>query len=75
MMTRNIRKIVSIICAVALLLSLSVVSLTGSSSAKVEENGDLSEAMMTEVVNLTFQGEKSYGIPLGRYTKNVTYDT
>lgn len=74
-MTRNIRKIVSIICAVALLLSLSVVSLTGSSSAKVEENGNLSEAMMTEVVNLTFQGEKPYGIPLGRWTKDVAYDT
>lgn len=33
MMTRNIRKVISIICAVALVLSLGVVALTGTTSA------------------------------------------
>ncbi len=33
MMTRNIRKVLSILCAVALIMSLCVVSLTGTSSA------------------------------------------
>lgn len=33
MMTRNIRKVISIICAVALILSLCVVSFTGTTSA------------------------------------------
>lgn len=33
MMTRNIRKVLSVICAVALVMSLCVVSLTGTSSA------------------------------------------
>ncbi len=66
MMTRNIRKIVSIICAVAILLSISVVSFTGSSSALVDVQGDLTKPTLSEEVNLTFQGEKPYGIPLGR---------
>ena len=73
MMTRNIRKIVSIICAVAILLSISVVSFTGSSSAKVDVQGDLTKPTLSEEVNLTFQGENGYGIPLGRSTNNVTY--
>lgn len=75
-MTRNIRKIVSIICAVAILLSISVVSFTGSSSAMVDVQGDLSKPQMTEEVNLTFQGEKPYGIPLGRYASgsDVVYE-
>ncbi len=50
-MTRNIRKIVSIICAVALLLSVSVVSFIGSSSAKVEENGDFTLMAPDEKAN------------------------
>ena len=33
MMTRNIRKVLSIVCAIALVMSLCVVSLTGTSSA------------------------------------------
>lgn len=72
-MIRNIRKIVSIICAVAILLSISVVSFTGSSSAKVDVQGDLTKPMLSEEVNLTFQGEKPYGIPLGRWTTAVEY--
>ncbi len=72
-MTRNIRKIVSIICAVALLLSISVVSFTGSSSAILEENGDLTAQTWNEEVNLTFQGEAKYGIPVVRGA-TVTYD-
>ncbi len=72
-MTRNIRKIVSIICAVAILLSISVVSFIGSSSALVDVQGDLTKPAMSEEVNLTFQGEQSYGIPLGRYTNDVAY--
>ena len=66
-MTRNIRKVVSIICAVAILLSISVISFTGSSSAMVDIQGDLTKPTLSEEVNLTFQGEKPYGIPLGRY--------
>lgn len=72
-MTRNIRKIVSIICAVAILLSISVVSFTGSSSAKVDVQGDLTKPTVSEDVNLTFQGEKPYGIPFGRWTTAVEY--
>ncbi len=72
-MTRNIRKIVSIICAVAILLSISVVSFTGSSSAKVDVQGDLTKPTVSEEVNLTFQGEKPYGIPFGRWINDVEY--
>ena len=72
-MTRNIRKIVSIICAVAILLSISVVSFTGSSSALVDVQGDLTKPTMSEEVNLTFQGENRYGIPLGRWQGDVEY--
>lgn len=65
-MTRNIRKIVSIICAVALLLSLCAVSFIGSSSAlhldAVEsDNSSLVLGEGTKVLDLTFEGTTNNG--------------
>ncbi len=65
-MTRNIRKIVSVICAVALLLSLCAVSFIGSSSAVItkEDDATVTNTWVTDevVLNLTF--DTAGGIPL-----------
>ncbi len=67
-MTRNIRKIVSILCAVAILLSLCAVSFIGSSSAAVgnEDNITVQNVWQTDKVelDLTFDGATPGGIPL-----------
>ncbi len=67
-MTRNIRKIVSIICAVALLLSLCAVSFIGSSSAAVgkDDGATITNVWQTEstVLDLTFEGANNGGIAM-----------
>ncbi len=67
-MTRNIRKVVSIVCAVALLLSLCTVSLISSSSAA---GGLENTAQYTEVVNYDFNN--ATGIGHVRYVDEVKY--
>ena len=52
-MTRNIRKVVSIVCAVALLLSLCAVSLTGVGQAFKATDTPVGGAL-----KLTFDGNK-----------------
>lgn len=52
-MTRNIRKVVSIVCAVALLLSLCVVSFTGAGQAF-----KLNDTPVGGTLKLTFDGNK-----------------
>lgn len=69
-MTRNIRKIVSIICAVALLLSLSVVSLTGSSSAAIPA-GDEVVAKWEKVKEYNF--DNSSGIAYKRFIDHTSF--
>ena len=67
-MTRNIRKIVSILCAVAILLSLCAVSFTGSSSATVGAEDKVSYQTVWQTnkveLDLTFDGTTPGGIPL-----------
>ena len=76
-MTRNIRKIVSIICAVALLLSLCAVSFIGSSSAlhldAVEsDNSSLVLGEGTKVLDLTFEGTTNNGgVAMQSYSTEV----
>ena len=67
-MTRNIRKIVSILCAVAILLSLCAVSFTGSSSAAIGSEDKVSNQTVWQSnaveLDLTFDGTTPGGIPL-----------
>ena len=67
-MTRNIRKIVSILCAVAILLSLCAVSFTGSSSAIIDAEDKVSNQTVWQSnaveLDLTFDGTTPGGIPL-----------
>jgi hypothetical protein len=76
-MTRNIRKIVSIICAVALLLSLCAVSFIGSSSAfhldAVEKDDSYISPNGTTVLDLTFEGTNNGGAAMSTTHTGGTY--
>lgn len=76
-MTRNIRKIVSIICAVALLLSLCAVSFIGSSSAfhldAVEKDDSYIAPNGTTVLDLTFEGTNNGGAAMSTTHTGGTY--
>ncbi len=71
-MARNIRKVVSIICAVSLLLSLCAVSFFGASSAMhleaVESDNSALSWNGTTVLDLTFEGTNSGGIAMSNAT-------
>lgn len=74
-MTRNIRKIVSILCAVSVLLSLCTVSFLGSSSAAVPAEDAATTVVWDQVaLNLTFDGDNNGGIAMsnasGKEIKN-----
>ena len=71
MMRRNIRKAVSIICAVALLLSLCVVSFTGMSSAAPIPAEDSTTTVWETVLELDFNNGK--GIVGAAWAPTVTY--
>ena len=60
-MTRNIRKIVSVICAVALLLSLCTVSLIGSTSAVIDSKDDATVVTNFETIK-TYDFNNASGI-------------
>ena len=66
-MTRNIRKVVSIVCAVALLLSLCAVSLTGVGQAFKATDTPVGGAL-----KLTFDGNKGVSDTSDR--TNCNYD-
>ncbi len=57
MMTRNIRKAISVVCVIAMLLSLCVVAFMGSTSAAISQNDALIDAWQT-VLDLDFDDEK-----------------
>ena len=64
-MTRNIRKIVSILCAVSVLLSLCTVSFLGSSSAAAPAEDTATTVVWDNVaLNLTFDGAENGGIAM-----------
>lgn len=64
-MTRNIRKIVSILCAVSVLLSLCTVSFLGSSSAAAPAEDTATTVVWDNVaLNLTFDGANNGGIAM-----------
>lgn len=68
-MTRNIRKIVSILCAVSVLLSLCTVSFLGSSSAAAPaEDGAATVVWEQVALNLTFDGAQNGGIGMSNAT-------
>ncbi len=60
MMTRNIRKVVSIVCALALLLSLCTVSLINSTSAAITE-ADKKNDVYDTVAEYNFNDQKGIG--------------
>ncbi len=72
-MTRNIRKIVSILCAVSVLLSLCTVSFLGSSSAAAPADDNATTVVWDNVaLNLTFDGADNGGIAMSNAsTKKV----
>lgn len=57
MMVKNFRKVISIICVVALLLSLSVVSMVNPSSAAIADDDMITPTYET-VLDLNFNNEK-----------------
>ena len=72
MMRRNIRKAVSIICAVALLLSLCVVSFTGMSSAAPIPAEDSTSINWDTTVE-TYDFNNATGIAYRRYVSQASY--
>lgn len=71
-MTRNIRKIVSVICAVALLLSLCTVSLIGSTSAAINSNDDATVVTTYETIK-TYDFNNASGFGYKRYIDGFSY--
>ncbi len=71
-MTRNIRKIVSVICAVALLLSLCTVSLIGSTSAVINNNDGASVVTNYETLK-TYDFDNASGFGYRRYIDVFEY--
>lgn len=72
-MTRNIRKIVSVICAVALLLSLCAVSLIGSSSAAIDSRDDASIVTTYETIK-TYDFNNASGFGYKRYVDGFSFE-
>ncbi len=76
------KRLLSVALILSMLASLLMVGITGPVSAAkdtyvtkeatYDRAIDLSKEL-TPSVNLTFDGEAKYGIPLGRYTKDVAY--
>ncbi len=71
-MTRNIRKIVSVICAVALLLSLCTVSLIGTSSAVIDSKDDATVVTNFEAFK-TYDFNNASGFGYKRYIDGFSY--
>ena len=71
-MTRNIRKIVSVICAVALLLSLCTVSLIGSTSAVIDSKDDATVVTTYETIK-TYDFNNASGIAYKRYVSRLEF--
>ena len=71
-MTRNIRKIVSVICAVALLLSLCTVSLIGSTSAVIDSKDDATVVANFETIK-TYDFNNASGFGYKRYIDGFSY--
>lgn len=70
-MKMNIRKIVSVICAVTLLMSLCAVSFVNTSSAAITSADDISSVNSYEtVVNYNF--DNAYGIAYRRFVDDVS---
>ncbi len=65
-MKKNIRKIISLVCAVALLLSLCAVSFIGSTSAAITSDDDVSMVYEYKTVN-TYSFDSATGIAYRRY--------
>ena len=64
MMIRNIRKAISVICVIAMLLSLCVLAFMGSTSATVSQ-ADTSVDTWDTVLELDFNNEKGITLIAG----------